>query len=112
MGGIECEAPALARVFAIVLALLGKLYANKWRSLVSVRPTERCRKALNIASVLRISLTSMRKWTPSWENSISYDEAYEELKRLQDEHDEEAAQHRTDLATHTATMGGYTWAWT
>ena len=39
--------------------------------------------------------------------SISYDDAYKVLKELLAEHDEEASQHRTDLAEYSAKKGGY-----
>ena len=39
--------------------------------------------------------------------SISYEEAYKVLEELLAEHDDEASQHRTDLAEYSAKKGGY-----
>lgn len=98
--------PALARVFSIVLAIMslfmllngafgfGKADAALEESMAKYRRMEEKTDTYALLSAQR-------------KNSVSYEEALAELEALQDRHDEDAAQHRTDLATHTATMGGY-----
>ncbi len=99
--------PALARVFAIVLALLGSFMLING-ALGFGKADGTLQESLEYCQRIEDKLEEYEELDAKLENSISYDEAYEELERLQDEHDEDAAQHRTDLATHTATMGGYT----
>ncbi len=99
--------PALARVFAIVLALLSSFMLING-ALGFGKADGTLQESLEYCQRVEDKLAEYEELDAKLENSISYDEAYEELERLQDEHDEEAAQHRTDLATHTATMGGYT----
>lgn len=52
-------------------------------------------------------LETYRQLKEELDGSISYEEALEELEKLQEQHDSDAAQHRTDLATYSATRGGY-----
>ena len=99
--------PALARVFAIVLALLSTFMLING-ALGFGKADGTLQESLEYCQRVEDKLNEYEELDAKLQNSISYDEAYEELERLQDEHDEEAAQHRTDLATHTATMGGYT----
>ena len=99
--------PALARVFAIVLALLSSFMLING-ALGFSKADGTLQESLEYCQRVEDKLNEYEELDAKLENSISYDEAYEELERLQEEHDEEAAQHRTDLATHTATMGGYT----
>ena len=98
--------PALARVFSIVLAVMslimllngavgfGKADVALKESLEQYRRIE---EKTDTYEALSLQL----------KNSVSYEEALAELEALQEQHDDDAAQHRTDLATHTATMGGY-----
>lgn len=99
--------PALARVFAIVLALLSAFMLING-ALGFGKADGKLQESLEYFQRIEDKLNEYEELDAKLENSISYEEAFEELERLQDEHDEEAAQHRTDLATHTATMGGYT----
>lgn len=99
--------PALARVFAIVLTLLSVFMLING-ALGFGKADGKLQESLEYFQRIEDKLNEYEELDAKLENSISYDEAFEELERLQDEHDEEAAQHRTDLATHTATMGGYT----
>lgn len=99
--------PALARVFAIVLTLLSVFMLING-DLGFGKADGKLQESLEYFQRIEDKLNEYEELDAKLENSISYDEAFEELERLQDEHDEEAAQHRTDLATHTATMGGYT----
>ena len=98
--------PALARVFSIVLAILslimllngavgfGKADAALQESLEKYRRIEE-------------KTDTYEALSRQLKNSVSYEEALAELEALQEQHDDDAAQHRTDLATHTSTMGGY-----
>lgn len=98
--------PALARVFSIVLAIMslimllngavgfGKADAALQENLEKY---QRIEEKTDTYEALSLQL----------KNSVSYEEALAELEALQEQHDDDAAQHRTDLATHTATMGGY-----
>ena len=99
--------PALARVFAIALTLLSVFMLING-ALGFGKADGKLQESLEYFQRIEDKLNEYEELDAKLENSISYDEAFEELERLQDEHDEEAAQHRTDLATHTATMGGYT----
>ncbi len=99
--------PALARVFAIVLTLLSVFMLING-ALGFGKADGKLQESLEYFQRIEDKLNEYEELDAKLENSISYEEAFEELERLQDEHDEEAAQHRTDLATHTATMGGYT----
>lgn len=98
--------PALARVFSIVLAILclfllvnGALGFGKADTALedSLKQYQRLEEKTDTYAELSAQL----------KNSVSYEEALAELEALQEQHDDDAAQHRTDLATHTATMGGY-----
>lgn len=98
--------PALARVFSIVLAILclfllvnGALGFGKADTALedSLKQYQRLEEKTDTYAELSTQL----------KNSVSYEEALAELEALQEQHDDDAAQHRTDLATHTATMGGY-----
>lgn len=98
--------PALARVFSIVLAIMslimllnGAVGFGKADAALqeSQEKYQRIEEKTDTYEVLTAQL----------KNSVSYKEALAELEALQEQHDDDAAQHRTDLATHTATMGGY-----
>lgn len=98
--------PALARVFSIVLAIMSVLMmlngALGFRKAdAAFEESERTYSRLEEKTDIYALLSAQMK------NSVSYEEALAELETLQEQHDEDAAQHRTDLATHTATMGGY-----
>ena len=98
--------PALARVFSIVLAIMslimllnGAVGFGKADAALkeSLEHYQRIEEKTDTYEALSLQL----------KNSVSYEEALAELEALQEQHDDDAAQHRTDLATHTATMGGY-----
>lgn len=98
--------PALARVFSIVLAIMslimllnGAVGFGKADVALeeSLEQYQRIEEKTDTYEALSLQL----------KNSVSYEEALAELEALQEQHDDDAAQHRTDLATHTATMGGY-----
>lgn len=98
--------PALARVFAIVLAIMSVLMLLNG-ALGFGKASNEYQDALSRCQYLDDKLATYIELDTKLKNSISYDEAYAELEKLQEQHDSDAAQHRTDLATHTATRGGY-----
>lgn len=98
--------PALARVFSIVLAIMSLIMllngaVGFGKADVALKESleqyQRIEEKTDTYEALSLQL----------KNSVSYEEALAELEALQEQHDDDAAQHRTDLATHTATMGGY-----
>lgn len=99
--------PALTRVFAIVLAVLClvMLLAGVFgiRSALRDRISDRANQARLSGRIDDYELVSQ-----ALAGTISYKEAKEALDARQDQHDEDAAQHRIDLATYTATKGGIT----
>lgn len=98
--------PALARVFSIVLAILC-LFMLLNGALGFGKADAALEESLAKYSRLEEKADTYATLSQQLKNSVSYEEALAELEALQEQHDEDAAQHRTDLATHTATMGGY-----
>lgn len=98
--------PALVRVFAIVLAIISVISlaagAAGFRDAALEKDT-----ALTYSDNLNTRLETFQELQATLDNSISYDEALEELEKFQDQHDSDASQHRTDLATYSAKRGGY-----
>ena len=99
--------PALAKAFAVVLAvmcivlLFGGVKGfekaadeNAERLRFEKKFSERIQNYVDLSEQL--------------ENSISYDEAYAELEKMMEEHEDAASQHKTDLAMNTAERGGNT----
>lgn len=101
--------PALARVFSIVLAIMSVFMLING-SLGFGKASSSLQDSLSKYQRLEDKTAEYSALSAQLENSISYDEAYAELQSLQSAHDSDASQHRTDLATHTATRGGYTMA--
>lgn len=101
--------PALARVFAIVLAIISVFMLLDGATGFMEADTQ-LRERLDGYQRIEDKAAEYTELDAELENSISYEEAFEELEKLLDKHEDDAAQHRTDLATHTATMGGYTLA--
>ena len=98
--------PALARVFSIVLAILCLfLLANG--ALGFGKADTALEDSLKQYQRLEEKTDTYEALSAQMKNSVSYEEALAELEAMQEQHDDDAAQHRTDLATHTATMGGY-----
>lgn len=98
--------PALTRVMAIVLAILSLILL-----LVSVSGFSEADelKAADIRSheklVERIELYEQLR--TELEGLTAYKEADARLEEREEAHESEASQHRTDVATHSATEGGY-----
>jgi len=99
--------PAMAKAFAIVLVVMSLilLFAgikglteradeNEERLRYEKRFSERIDNYINLSEEL--------------ENSISYEEAWAELEKIIEQHEDDASQHKTDLAMNTAERGGNT----
>ena len=97
--------PALTRVFAIVLMvlclvmLLAGVLGNR-------SAAEDRQKGLRDLALLQDRMEEYRTVTLALEGKISYAEASAALSERQNQHNEDASQHKTDLATYTATRSG------
>lgn len=98
--------PALARVFSIVLAILS-LFMLLNGAFGFGKADTALEESLDRYNRLEEKADTYSSLSVQLKNSVSYEEALAELEALQEQHDDDAAQHRTDLATHTATKGGY-----
>lgn len=98
--------PALARVFSIVLAILS-LFMLLNGAFGFGKADTALAESLNQYNRLEEKTDTYVALSVQLKNSVSYEEALAELEAMQEQHDDDAAQHRTDLATHTATKGGY-----
>ena len=99
--------PVLARVFAVVLAILCLLMLlNGVSGFGKTEKAQQERAAFEAKYAQRIE--TYRALDEQVKSSISYDEAYEQYKAFLEQHDKDAAQHRTDTALYTAEKGGNT----
>ena len=98
---------ALARVFSVVLAIMCLLMLlNGATGFGKAAKAHEERIAFENKFAQRIeNYVTLHEQV---ENSISYDEAYKLLKEKLEQHDKDAAQHRTDTALYTAEKGGNT----
>ena len=98
---------ALARVFAVVLAVMCLLMLlNGATGFGKTETAQREREAFENKLAQRIE--NYRTLDGQIARSISYDEAYEQFKALSEQHAKDASQHRTDTALYTAEKGGNT----
>ena len=97
--------PALARVFAIVLAILGLLLLiTGVRGFTKTEDEHEERLAYEKKYANRIeNFADLRE---ELLGSADYDETMTALRRFVDEHEKSAAQHKTDTALFSATKGG------
>ena len=97
--------PALARVFAIVLAILGLLLLiTGVRGFAKTEDEHEERLAYEKKYEDRIeNFAALRE---ELLGSADYDETMTALRRFVDEHEKSAAQHKTDTALFSATKGG------
>lgn len=102
--------PVLVRVFAVVLAILGLIMAISGGVAEYGELTKEQRDRTETADRYEKRIENYSQLNERLKNSISYDEAYELVSKLIEEHDSEASQHRTDLAEHSAKRGGYNMA--
>ena len=98
---------ALARVFAVVLAVMCLLMGIN--GVVGLRKTqdehdERIAYADRYAKRIETYVELDEKL----KGSISYEDAYAELEKLVEAHDKDASQHKTDTAMYSAEKGGNT----
>ena len=98
--------PALARVFSIVLAIMSLIMLLNG-AVGFGKADAALQESLEKYQRIEEKTDTYEALSRQLKNSVSYEEALAELEALQEQHDDDAAQHRTDLATHTATMGGY-----
>ena len=97
--------PALTRVFSIVLVVL--CLAMLLVGIAGNRAAAVDRqKGLDSVALLEQRMEDYRTVTLALEGQISYAEASAELDARQTQHNEDSAQHKTDLATYTATRSG------
>jgi len=97
--------PTLTRVFAIVLVILCLVMLLAGAFGIRSAMDERLR-AQEDRGRLADRIEEYRLITQALSGKLSYEEANRELEARQEQHDDAAAQHRTDLATYTATRGG------
>ena len=97
--------PALARVFAIVLAILGLLLL-----ITGVRGFEKTgdehEERLAYEKKYEDRIENFAALREELLGSADYDETMTALRRFVDEHEKSAAQHKTDTALFSATKGG------
>lgn len=98
--------PALARVFAVVLVIMGAIMLAVGISGFGKAEDERDERD-GYSDKLDSKLAAFDLLHEQLDGGESYDEAAEELEQQQEQHDSDASQHRTDLATYSATRGGY-----
>lgn len=98
--------PALTRVFAIVLLIMCLILLTNG-ALGFVKAEDERREGEAYCERLAARIESYREMDEKLNDSISYEDAYAELEKLQEEYDDESSQHRTDLAMYSATKGGY-----
>lgn len=98
--------PVLARVFAVVLAIMGLLLLLNGVSGLRKNDAERAER-LAWAEKYAGRIDQYVRLKEEVENSASFDEAAAALSRLVSEHEHNAAKHRTDTALFTAEKGGY-----
>ena len=99
--------PALTRVFAIVVALLGLTMAMAGG--LGLRSAEEDRQsALYTVRRLRERAASYREITDSLRNTEAYADQNAALEEKQSGHDSESSEHRADVSTYTLTNFGLT----
>ena len=98
--------PTLVRVFSIVLTIMCVIMLGGGVSGFGKAAKERDERAAE-AQRYEERIETYRQTDEKISGSISYEEAYKVLEELLAEHDDEASQHRTDLAEYSAKKGGY-----
>ena len=97
--------PTLARVFSVVLALLGLLLLiNGIRGFKKTEDEHMDRLAYADKYAGRID--NYTQLNARLENAADYDETMEALKTFLTEHEKSAAKHKTDTAIYSSTKGG------
>lgn len=97
--------PALARVFAVVVAILGLLLLlSGTRGFGKAEAADEERRAYEKKYAERIETYSVLR--EELLNSADYQETMDALNRFLTEHEKAASQHKTDTAIFSATRGG------
>ena len=97
--------PALARVFAAVLAVLGVIsLANGVVGFRKNNAEHKERQAYAEKFADRIG--NYEKLHQELENAADYEQMRAALNKVLEEHERAAAQHKTDTALYSATKGG------
>jgi len=97
--------PVLARVFAIVLAIL--CLVMTLAGVFGLRSAARDRqRAMEDAGRLRDRAASYTDALAALDGGTPYNEANDTLQRHQAEHDKLASRHRSEMALYTATQSG------
>lgn len=99
--------PALAKAFAIALAVMSVISVFGGVKNYTDAADENAER-LRYEKKFSERITNYVDLSAQLENSISYDEAYAELEKMMEEHEDAASQHKTDLALNTAERGGNT----
>ena len=97
--------PALTRVFSIVLCVFCLVMALAGVLGLSSNDRDR-QKNLDDLARLQGRLEDYRQLSETLRDGDSYDQVSAALDARQSQHDEDAARHRSELATYTATQGG------
>ena len=98
--------PTLVRVFSIVLSIMCVIMLGGGVSGFGKAAKERDERVAD-AQRYEERIETYRQTDEKLSGSISYEDAYKVLEELLDEHNDEASQHRTDLAEYSAKKGGY-----
>ena len=98
--------PTLVRVFSIVLTIMCVIMLGGGASGFGKAAKERDERAAE-AQRYEERIETYRQTDEKLAGSISYEDAYKVLEELLAEHDDEASQHKTDLAEYSAKKGGY-----
>lgn len=98
--------PTLVRVFSIVLAIMCVIMLGGGVSGFGKAAKEHDERTAE-AQRYEERIETYRQADEKLADSISYEDAYKVLKELLAEHDDEASQHKTDLAEYSAKKGGY-----
>ena len=99
--------PALAKAFAVLFAVMSVILLAAGISGIGKAQEDNAER-LRYEKKFAERIANYEELCTRLENSITYDEAWAELEKRIEEHEEDASQHRTDLALHTAEKGGYT----
>ncbi len=98
--------PTLVRVFSIVLTIMCVIMLGGGASGFGKAAKERDERAAE-AQRYEERIETYRQTDEKLAGSISYEDAYKVLEEMLEEHDDEASQHKTDLAEYSAKKGGY-----
>ena len=99
--------PALAKAFAVALVVMCFILLFAAVKGFTER-TDEYEERLRYEKRFSERIDNYIRLSEELENSISYDEAWAELEKIIEQHEDDASQHKTDLAMNTAERGGNT----